>query len=33
VTYSVNDKQYISIFAGGGSVGKPSDGVYTWSRP
>jgi quinohemoprotein ethanol dehydrogenase len=34
VTYSVNGEQHISIFAGGGgSGGKPSDSVYTWTLP
>ena len=35
VTYSVNGKQYISIFAGGGggTGGKASDSVYAWTLP
>jgi quinohemoprotein ethanol dehydrogenase len=33
ITYSVNGKQYISIFAGGGGAGKKSDSIYTWALP
>ncbi|MDP9337051.1 MAG: hypothetical protein M3Q30_27570, partial [Actinomycetota bacterium] len=33
MTYSVNGKQYISIFAGGGGSGKKGDSIYTWALP
>jgi quinohemoprotein ethanol dehydrogenase len=33
VTYSVNGKQYISIFAGGTGAGKQNDTVYAWALP
>jgi quinohemoprotein ethanol dehydrogenase len=33
MTYSVNGKQYISLFAGGGGSGKKSNSIYTWALP
>ena len=33
MTYSVNGKQYVSIFAGGAGGGKPNDTVYAFALP
>jgi alcohol dehydrogenase (cytochrome c) len=33
ITYSVNGKQYITLFAGGAASAKQGDSVYTWALP